>query len=323
MKKLKRFLWLAGALALLVMGTAICASAATGNIDQNQSSATEKSVTVSWNTISEADYYELSYCKYETYKKYKNEHLIADMPGASTVRVRGTSYTINCAKDSAFMCDVIAFSSAGLKIDQAGYNRPLATVPGKLKKFKVERWNRSKGGFFIMRSNPYPNTMTGVEWKLLTRNGKKIAAQGRVTETLYIEAPAAPTNQVYRLSVRGYTTVNHKKFYGPWYTKTVVPQPMMKELKLVKVNQESKIKVSWRKVAGATKYIVYASTNATKGYKKVGTVKNTKSSLNVSKIYGKPLEKGVEYFFKVRAVRGKVKSTVTNYRSGYIFTSYK
>lgn len=64
------------------------------------------------------------------------------------------------------------------------------------------------------------------------------------------------------------------------------------------------VKITWKKVKGAKKYVIYRSTKSSSGYTKIGTAKKSATSF-VSK---KKVTKGKTYYYKVVAVK---KSTVS------------
>lgn len=65
-----------------------------------------------------------------------------------------------------------------------------------------------------------------------------------------------------------------------------------------------KVTLSFKKATGGKKYEIYRSTKKTKGYKKVKTTTSNKFT-------NKKLKKGKRYYYKVRTVRGCVKSSFT------------
>ncbi len=72
------------------------------------------------------------------------------------------------------------------------------------------------------------------------------------------------------------------------------------------------ITLKWKKVSGATKYVVYANVCGTKNkFKKLTTVSSAKTALKVTKVAGKKLKSGTYYKFLIVAVnsKGKVIST--------------
>lgn len=284
-----------------------CAMIASATIYPEQTAASQTSATIKWSAVSGAARYEVWY-----YPANNQTQITKKNVGAST------QYKITLPKGQSYYAEVAAYDSSGNIIDYS-YGYGIQPTPGKVTKVKPYSWSiNGKSGEFKINKNPYPNIMTGMQWQILTRNGKKVKARG--TSTYMRFSAKVPSNQVYKLKVRGYSEPHNKKFYGPWHTKTIVPEPKLKKAKLVK---GTKVKLNWRKVKGATKYIVYGSTNPDKGYKKVATVRKNKNSVVVSKVRGKKLKKYKSYYFKVQAVAGKVKSTRSVYQDIFIYTIYK
>ena len=153
---------------------------------------------------------------------------------------------------------------------------------------------------------------------ILERYHLKVVKSGTVTSYPFAVS-GLTSKQIYKLDIREYVLLQGKKFYGPWYTKWIVPEP---KLLNPKVASDTRIKVRWRKVTGATKYVIYGSTNPSKGYKKIKTVSKKKSSYIVSKVKKKRIKKYKNYYFKVVAYKGKNKSVSKNYVGGYIYTVY-
>ena len=306
--RVRKLILLLSVSAVLLFGTALAASAAPHNMTVSQTAATETTVTVKCDTVSGADHYIFSYWE----KQYGPAQ--TGMKSVNT-KVPTCSFSVN--RNTAYYCDVVAYDASNEIVNEADdwlmFAKP---APGLVTGYSTEAWGSSKGAAFSISDNPYPDVLEGVEWRLLTKNGKAVKYSGTATTKQFTDYNVA-LNQVYQLSVRGYSLVNGVKYFGPWYSKVVVPQPKMKKLKLV---DGRKIKVSWKKVSGATKYIIYGSTKEKSGYKKIATVKKKKTSVLVSKVRGKKLKKYQNYYFKVQAVCGKNKSLMDNYKDGYIYT---
>lgn len=71
------------------------------------------------------------------------------------------------------------------------------------------------------------------------------------------------------------------------------------------------LKVTWKKVSGASEYRIYRSTSKNGEYKKVGTVKNGKLSF-----VDKTCSCGKKYYYKVRAYRSKTGGIMSDQKSG-------
>lgn len=71
----------------------------------------------------------------------------------------------------------------------------------------------------------------------------------------------------------------------------------------------TKLKLSWEKVPGATKYLIYRSTRKNKGFKKIAEIKKTN-------YIDKKLTTGTKYYYKVKAYGNGVTSAFSAVRSG-------
>ena len=315
MRKMKKPAGLAFLFVALIAATALFVSAADTphTMTPKMSAGTETGATISWDSVSGVDHYDVTYWT----AKNNTAHT-----GAKTIKVTTNSCVIPLVKDTYYQCDVVAYDKDGKIVNEADDYAFCAAVPGQISTFTADHWGTGKGGYFVSAINQYPNTLGGAEWRLLSRDGKTIQYSGTITDKMEISVPNAPLNQVYQLAVRGLMKVEGTTFYGPWHTQKVVPQPKIKKPKLVK-GGSNKIKLKWKKVSGATKYIIYGSTKPNSGYKKIATVKKSKSSCTITKVKGKKLKKNQNYYFKLQAVSGKVKSTMTNYWGGHIYTKYR
>ena len=311
--RVRRIILLLSVFAVLLFGTAIAASAADHPMTMtvSQTAATETTVTVRCDTISGADHYVFSYWD----RQYGDKKT-----GMKSVSTKVPTCTLSVNRNTSYYCDVAAYNASNEVLNEANdWLKFAKPAPGLVKGFNLESWGDSKGVSFIINDNPYPGVLEGVDWRLLTKNGKTVKYSG-TTENKGIAAPNVTRDQVYQFSVRGYSLVDGKKYYGPWYSKIIVPEPQLKKPKLA---DGRKIKVRWKKVAGATKYIIYASTKSGSGFKKIATVKKKKTSYIVSKVKGKKLKKYQNYYFKVQAVCGKNVSLMDRSAYGYIYTKYR
>lgn len=87
---------------------------------------------------------------------------------------------------------------------------------------------------------------------------------------------------------------------SPWSYGYSISAPEINGTKVEKSIKLHSFKAAWKKVDGATKYIVYASTKQKSGYKKVATTKKT--SCTVSKIGNKIINTKNHVYFYVVAV---------------------
>ena len=89
--------------------------------------------------------------------------------------------------------------------------------------------------------------------------------------------------------------INRTKIVG-------VASPTLKSVK----NKEQGIGISWKKVKGATKYLIYRKTG-NGSYKKIGTVSAKKTSYLDKKVV-----QGKKYSYGVKTVKSGKKSTISN-----------
>jgi fibronectin type 3 domain-containing protein len=99
------------------------------------------------------------------------------------------------------------------------------------------------------------------------------------------------------------------EIYGKWSdSKVIVAQPSL----VLEQKSSKSIKLSWKKISGATSYTVYRSTSSYTGFKKIKTTKSTK-------LTNSGLKSNTYYYYYVVAngvkVKGKnLKSTKATYR---------
>lgn len=134
-------------------------------------------------------------------------------------------------------------------------------------------------------------TYTGstIEPAITVKDGSRKLVQGADYEVIYSNNVKCGTASV---KIKGVTNSGYSG------TKTVTfnirPDKAIPTVKNVKYNEQ---KVTWNKVAGATEYKIYKSTN-NKNFKLVKTVKASSSRTYTSK----GLDAGITYYYKVRAV---------------------
>ena len=124
--------------------------------------------------------------------------------------------------------------------------------------------------------------------------------------------------QFYRVRVRAYIKIGTKKIYSPWTAYKYLCQDTADVVKLkTTTGKKKKIRISWMRIKGAKKYIVYMAKNNDGGYKKIKTTK--KRTLVLKKFKKKKLQRGAEYYFKVIAVGKFEKKTVKSENRTYSY----
>ena len=139
----------------------------------------------------------------------------------------------------------------------------------------------------------------GYEVYQYNSSDKRYQRAATVTGTSYTWK-SLKTGQSYKYKVRAYKTVNREKLYGA-FSKAVSAKPALSKASGVKAaNTKSKATlVSWKKVSGASGYLVYRSTKKNAGFKKVAASKKNKTV----KYTDRKLKKGKTYYYKIRAYR--------------------
>ncbi|HAH18218.1 MAG TPA: hypothetical protein DCL29_04330 [Eubacterium sp.] len=143
----------------------------------------------------------------------------------------------------------------------------------------------------------------GVQIKICNAKGKVIKTQKvkykkATSKSSSLEIKKIDSTAFYKIKIRSYTTFNGKKVYGKWATKYIT-----NALDTIATSdyKNGSIKLSWKKVKGATSYTIYASTKGTKNFKKIKTVKKKATSFQVKKIKKEALVNGKHYYFYVTA----------------------
>ena len=161
---------------------------------------------------------------------------------------------------------------------------------------------------------------SGYELQYCNYNGKSTSTINTSTSIAYIKNPK---NMFYKVKVRAYVTIAGKKYYGDWSNQICTAVDMTASYDNVKVSnlskkKKAKVKVSWLKIKGATKYEVYMSVSNGAGFKRIKTTK--KRYLVVTKYKKKKLKFGKKYYFKVVAVRteGKKKYSSNKNATRYV-----
>lgn len=193
-------------------------------------------------------------------------------PGTAAI----TAITRSGSEAAECTIAVTGLPAPSAKAAASGYNQAKITWSGVSRANKYEIYRSSGKG------------SAGSKICTLSASARSYVDTGRTTGTTYY----------YR--VRGVKTVNGVDYRGD-YSLAMGVKPLPSKPSGVKARRggSRKIKVTWKKVSGASGYTAYRSTKKTGGFKAVKTYKNGKS---VKYVTGK-LKKGKRYYFKVRAYR--------------------
>ena len=211
----------------------------------------------------------------------------------------GDPQTYPCGSTSCYTRPgkVTKFGKYDFGASQKGFRTSWTAVSGS-PSIRYQYEIRNASNKLIQKGEEYTNSIT-----LSTYKGYKTAAKLRV-----------------RPFIKSY--YNDTTYYGAWSSyKKIVPQPILKDAKLI---DGKKVKISWNKVTGASKYTIYMSTKKDSGYKKIATLGASKTSYTISSFKGKSFVKYQNYYYKVVTQTKKLGNSPKNYgKSFYVYTTYK
>ena len=116
----------------------------------------------------------------------------------------------------------------------------------------------------------------------------------------YYKDSKVTLGKTYYYKVRSVVTVSSKKYYSSFTDPAqITRKPVKTTISSVKNYKTKKAKVTWSKVSGATGYKVYRSTSLNGTYKRVKTIKSSRTASYTNT----KLSKGKTYYYKVRAYK--------------------
>lgn len=186
-----------------------------------------------------------------------------------------------------------AFASDKIYMKSFTYLKGLPTKIAKID-FKQETSNS------IHASWPSISGADGYEFTYSNYKGKKTVTKDSKFAGGYISS----ANRIfYKCKARAYVDFGGKRFYGAWSDEAYTGIDLSYGINNVKAKKVSKkkIKLSWNRIQGADKYVIYMSSTNGSGFKKIKTTK--KRNFVIKKFGKKKLKKGTTYYFKVVATK--------------------
>lgn len=264
-----------------------------------QTDASENAVTFQWGAVPGATAYRI----YD----YASGNL-----GAQRAAVTGNSVTIGgLAADNTYQFAVVPEKSSR-SFTAAGYGIYLRTrtVPDSVTGIEAQFATRKSVGLKFIRKN----CADGYQIQVYDNRGKKKVGKLINTNSSYVTLNKIRATSFYQVKIRSFINISTGTKYSGWTTYQIANQP---EVKLSRSGNG--IRLTWKKVTGATSYTVYGkvgSGNQRKGYRKIGTTKSAK--FTATKIGRKKLRKGKVYSFYVIANK-KVKGKTFKSTAGYYY----
>lgn len=286
--------------------------------------ATETSITVAWGAVSGATHYRVIY--YES---------SASSDAAATATATTNSIVLkNLKKNTNYNVYIYPWRMEnGCTYQNAianyGYGfSNLPTLPTKVTGLSCTYFSPDVSKGYANFQIDKNTVADGYQYEIYAYNGKKKLTSGYVSKYSYnlfgVETSKIKKRQYYKIRVRGYVnTTDNKKKYGKWSSYANFARCSGSDVSAKLTGK--RIKVSWKKVGGATNYTVYMATKYNGKYKKVGTTKKT--SLTIKQ----QVKSGNNYYLRIVPNR---KSGKANYKavvnskdyyakSVFVYTSYR
>ena len=247
-------------------------------------SVSDKQLKLTWKTVSGATGYEVyrATAKNGTYQKIKT---LSSTSYADTGVTTGETYyykirayvtsqgknTYGEFSSSVSAKAVPAVTSAA--VTSAAYNQLKVT------------WKKISGatGYEIYRST----AKNGTYQKIKT-----------LSSTSYTDK-SVTTGKTYYYKIKVYKTISGKKVYGAYSSAVSAKAVPAKTSAALKKESSTKLKISWKKVSGASGYEIQYATKKDSGYQTLAAIKKG-STTSYTKTN---LKKGKTYYVKVRAYR--------------------
>ena len=285
--------------------------------------ATETSISLSWTPVAGANTYRVYYVD----ESNNSDNGVSVTTNSNSITLTGLK------KNSEYKVQVYPqkISAAGYTAEYSanyGSKRYVPTLPTKIDGVDCDYFNPSvKKGYAQFSWNKNTNA-DGYSYEIYAYNGKKALIKGQTDGYNYdyvtVENKKLKTRKMYKIRVRAYiNTSSNQKVYGAWSSYNYFCRSVGDDISMKK--NGSKVKLSWKKVTGATGYTVYMA--STKGYgsnrtfKKVGTTKKNTYTVN------KKFKKGYDYYFRIvpnykkgKVTGGGVVNSTTSY-AGYLWIS--
>ncbi len=252
-----------------------------------QTNATANSISMSWTAVSGATGYDVY--RYNAYNDYTKL-------GSTTA----TSYTVSglaASQQIRYFVIAYAVTPVGLRGESIYYTAvSMKTAPAAVPAVKMTNFwdslNTARYGWTKV------NNADGYELQLLDKKGKSLLKVERSGSTDYYDHTPIYKNKFVQCRVRAYVLVGNKKVYGAYSPSEW--NASAKKVTVKRVSKKKKIKVTWSKISGISKYKISISTQKDGGYKKVKSLGSKKTSYTITKCGKKKIKKGKTYYIRIK-----------------------
>ena len=247
-------------------------------------------INVKWSAVPGADTYEVEYY----IDSSKARKCVTTKTGVTLKKLaKNETYTIYVTAGRRY-----ADGTTTAWSDNDLYKWGIPVKPSKVSGVDVTHYWQNLSEICV--ENSRIGCADGYQYQLYTAYKDKDSKIKTVTTSsayTYIKTSALKKHNFYKVKVRAYAlNSKNEKMYGSWSSwKYVSPQPDVTKIK----NNKSKkgIQISWDKIKGANRYVVYVSTKKDSGYKKFQTT--TKTGTVIKKCGKNKLKSGKNYYFYV------------------------
>ncbi len=243
-------------------------------------SSTSSSITLSWNKVTDADYYAV----YNKNSKGKWKQL---------KKVTGNSLTVKSLDPGKVMTYAVrAYVTENGNTVRAPEYTTVTTATRPLKPSKVEAKQNSS---VIKLTWPASAGATGYRVYVYSTKNSKWKVMVSFTTKCSATKSGCKSGTNYKFAVKPYIKIDNEYFWAESYTSiTTTTKPLPPVLKATSL--KGGVRLEWSKVRGADGYMIYYSSKPNSGFKKLKTTK----SLTFTKT---GLTSGQTYYFKAYAVK--------------------
>lgn len=247
-------------------------------------SRSDGTIKVKWAKVSNAT-------SYEVYRKEKDS--VAAILIGTTTETSFIDKKVTVGTKYYYQVKAIYSNGAEGKISDSVAGRALKKTELKYVKSKSSKkmeisWKKvsNASGYYVYRRNES------------TGKYEQIAKIESGTTTTYIDK-VEKNNTKYKYKVQAYNVINGVEGVGAASEVKAARTIAKASIKSVAATNDKTLEISWKKVDGATGYIVSRSTKKNSGFKEIATVKSGKTT----SYKDTTVKSGVEYYYKVEAYR--------------------
>lgn len=265
--------------------------------------AQETSISLAWSSVEGATGYIVYYCR-------------TDTPMIKTMRTTALSVTIDALTKNATYDVYVAPLRKTKDIEVSGLEygfRALPTLPTQIRRVDCDGFDKTNSAGFTWKKN---SAADGYQYIIYSYNGKKLLSGYTTNNWLDIKNnKKLKKHQFYKIKVSGYVILSGgKKKIGKASDYEWFAQIGRNDVKASTSRSGEKVKLSWKKVAGAKNYTIFWSTSASGRFEKLATVKHTRYTIT------RPTNYYQDYYVRVIPNRKSGKKTysgILNSKSDY------